>query len=390
MSHDEKLPLAGGIPPRADTPLAAPAPRFTALLQCPQLQILVTNPIWTISDVNKRPLDVRTLFSDHPVGAKANDERAVTSIAALYKVLGGARLTNLATFWNYDLSSFMLLDVESHADKALIARMATLPAVYAEYSLSGRGMHLVMPMPKLPDGVAFPEVRHARVLHGDTDDWEIHLRHWVTFTGLSIPINTTVEGEALWLDMFTEAATRYVHRHAGMGPDGGTTVSSERLKRFEEHPPRFMDEVIASFSRPDNRPAKTQADFRYDKPHRGKGPFDMSRFEMSCLCHYAWILVKDMRNGRFCKEQRPHPDGRRDADDPIQVISRDQWGNEELAYILYEAARTGKAGFKHRAKHDEYRLGVPYLYYQAMGAVDFVQRSVDRTIERAIAKEPTP
>lgn len=338
----------------------APSPPFVDLLRCPQLHTMTSNPIWTVSDVNKRPLDVRTIFTDHPAGARPNDEGAVTSIRSLYRTLGPSGMTNLATYWNYDLSSYMLLDVESHADPALLARMTTLPAVYAEYSLSGKGMHLVMPMPDLPDGQVFPEVRYATVLHGDGDDWEIHLRHWVTFTGLSVGLEPTDEGRALWTSMFVEAATRFARSHDGTsGPM--TDHSDQGLAAMDADPPELMDEAIESFGRVANRPRKTKADFRYDRPHRGKGPYDLSRFEMSCMCHYAGRLLRDMEAGRFYT-----------ADGRAVDVAHDQWTPTQVAYILYRAADAGLAGFEHRAKHDTKRLGVPYLYHEALCAVDLV------------------
>ena len=344
-----------------------PDARFDALFAVPELADLALLPIWTVSgqpDVRYRhgdgvkvPLNVSSLTGGHPFGAKPDDPDAVTDIETLRSMFDGRMPPNLAMFWNYDRDGLVLLDVESHASPEVLRVVPSLPSLYAEASLSGIGRHLVMALPEDDDRLAV--LRRVTTLRGPNGDWELHLRHWVTFTGNAVPSHPTDRGNERWLAML-DALLEHAHASNPSAP-----IIPADIQALEANPPAFMDEVILSFRAPLNRPRKGRGDFLYATPQPGKEPWDASRLEIHCLDHYAMLLARDMARGCFVTidgERVPIPD--------------DLWSDDEVAYILWKAAERGDAGFQRRAKHEEVRLGQPFLLYRAQQAVQYAREKL--------------
>lgn len=345
--------------------------RYERLLKSPELAPLVRFGTWTVSglpderyrqseDDTKVPLNFRALTRGVHFGARVGDEDATTDLDTLMGAFGG-NPPNLAVYWNYDELPYPLLDIESHAEPELLELASHMPALYAESSLSGRGRHLVMP---LPDGADVSELRGAHNMHAEEDghldgDWEIHMRHWVTFTGYAIDVTPTGAGSDAWDGMFMRAVEAHRSRASVVGT---VTAADVDLDRMEREPPSHMREILSSFGRPRNRPKRSLGDFTYAKTKaaagRNSSDVDYSAYEGHCMAHYAWILMRDMAEGLFVA-----------GDGTVVRIGHDEWDDGELAYILYTAAANGLAGFSHRDKHDGVRCGMPYLLYEARRVV---------------------
>lgn len=345
---------------------------FHALLADEALRPLTLAGRWTVSgepceryrhgDGDKIPLNIASVYRGEAFGARLGDEDAVTDIASL-KTAFGALPPNMATFWNVDEYPCLLLDIESHADPAMLAESASYPALYAESSLSGVGRHLILPLDSVDEDLS--ALRMVKTLRSPDGDWEVHLRHWVTFTGNDVPVTASDEGAAAWRARFSEMMRgRNDPANPWAGDPHGVSLD---LASLVARPPAYMADVLSSFRRFANRPRKRPDDFAYKRRPVGKGPYDVSRYEMSCMCHYAIQLIRDMERGLFIT-----------FDDRIVRIRTDEWSDDALAYILYRAADAGALGFSHRDKHDTLRLGLPYLLYESIKAVDFARSVLSR------------
>src|SRR5699024_2889070 len=83
-----------------------------------------------------------------------------------------------------------VLDIEKTCPDELKEALCRLPALYRERSMSGQGVHLVLPLPD-----SFEDFRDAaakRVVKGPHGWYEILLGHYVTFTRDVLPEPTNV------------------------------------------------------------------------------------------------------------------------------------------------------------------------------------------------------
>ena len=348
---------------------------FHALLSDAALHPLTLADRWTVSgepceryrhgDGDKIPLNIASVYRGEAFGARLGDEDAVTDIAGLHTAFGGLP-PNMATFWNVDEFACLLLDIEAHADPVMLAESASYPALYAESSLSGVGRHLILPLDSVDEDLT--ALRMVKTLRSPDGDWEVHLRHWVTFTGNDVPVCATEFGAAAWRAHFSKMMRG---RTGVTGPWAGDAHDvSLDLAALVARPPAYMVDVLSSFRRMCNRPCKRPDDFAYKRRPAGKGLYDVSRYEMSCMCHYAIQLIRDMEQGLFIT-----------SDDRIVRIRADEWADDALAYILYRAADAGALGFTHRDKHDTLRLGLPYLLYESIKAVEFARSVLARPVD---------
>ena len=343
--------------------------RYEALFGCKALAPLLRSRAWTVSGKvdrkyahgrprRKTPLNLPALMRGVHFGARYADPEDMGTAEQVMGLFGGAPPPNLAVYWNVDLCHYVVLDVESHADDGLLDAAMGLPAVYAESSLSGRGRHLVMPMPDLKPAER-RMLREKKNLQMEDEGWEIHLRHWVTFTGYALALREDPDGAGLWRSMFARAMERRASDGAAL--PGGTGdfpgVDGSGLPKGPE--PSHLREILSCLGRPGNRPRHGIEHYRYrNGPPAGKGPYDMSAWEMGCLDHYAILLMRCMRDGFFI-----------DAAHAVVHIGHEEWDDAAMAAILYRAVLAGVLPIEHRDKHDTYRNGRPYMYEEACSAV---------------------
>ena len=115
-------------------------------------------------------------------------------------------LSNSAMYLNGDECGFAIVDIEKTCPKKLKEKLLSLPWHYAETSLSGKGIHLVIDYPKnLID--KYPNANKAKV-QDSNKTYEILLHHWVTFTRnaidpAKIPQRGTLSIEDCLEDLFS-------------------------------------------------------------------------------------------------------------------------------------------------------------------------------------------
>ena len=138
-------------------------------------------PRWTVSDSEKKPLNLRALM--------AGDDRLGGAISPTISYLGTLEelvttipaATNHAFFLDSLEDELMVLDIEPSCPIGLLEDLLRLPALYRETSMSGLGHHLILPLP--PSAHTRPQALAQRKLRDRFGWFEVLQRHYITFTG---------------------------------------------------------------------------------------------------------------------------------------------------------------------------------------------------------------
>lgn len=151
----------------------------------PVIQHLGTFRAWTITQPeDKKPMSFYAmrhfLCLDELVGAHKNEPLDRATLDELVEAFPNA--ANNALQLNGFDQGYIVLDIEKTATRETRERMLALPWLYAETSMSGRGLHLVLPLPY--DLFArYPYAQLKNVLKAPDGTWEALIAdHWVTFT----------------------------------------------------------------------------------------------------------------------------------------------------------------------------------------------------------------
>lgn len=273
---------------------------------------------WTVNDTGKKPLDMRAYMEDgRRFGARFRDRR---SLAALDTVLSAAPSDATNVAYALDGSDgFVVLDIEAKCPPDMrdsLLRMALPLAVWSEHSMSGTGIHVVLPP---PEGTSTSPTAVAPVLNPG-GDWEILVHsHFVTFT-MDGPVAPPPAGDSpSWADTWNGVMR---------GPHSSRTFGADTA----DIPMPAGHEVRAS----------ALAALVTPRPVQDFGG-DMSRWEMSILDALALRLPS--------------------------VGPFDGWDDGALVSLVAEAAAYI---IPHRAKHDTMRCGLPFLVWRASQAIGYV------------------
>lgn len=188
--------------------MAMPALDFSAFMSHNFIAGIKNNPRWTISTASKMPVDIPYLETyGQIIGASfANDNQPLVDLNKLKALIvdqNQLSINNVAYYLKQALDNFFVLDIEPKCPLDIRNRLLTLPYVYAEYSMSGKGFHLVFKRPKNPP-VQRPELFTAKpaIKHPD-GIYEFLLNHYVTFTGAIIspvPGTARLPESELWTE----------------------------------------------------------------------------------------------------------------------------------------------------------------------------------------------
>lgn len=174
------------------------------LLETPALEKLAANPRWAVSTPNKMPLAVRDYCETGAVrGASCHVEEDMCTLWEIAEMLPSA--PNAAYYLNKALDDYAVFDVESKASAELKRSFLRLRWSYAEVSMSGQGLHLLIPLKDISQLLDRYPYAQRRVIKAKDASWELHLEHWVTFTGMAIdPMEVEGYGEAEPADLIED------------------------------------------------------------------------------------------------------------------------------------------------------------------------------------------
>ena len=305
----------------------------------PVIRQIAADEKWTISTADKIPVDMYNLIYHRKVsGATFQDSRSLCTLDELIKALPHA--PNHTYYLNAVESGFVIVDIEPSCPEEIKQELLQLPYLYGEVSNSGKGYHLVMPLPKnfnnYPDVTGKPAIKEK---HGY---YEILLNHYAMFTKRTIPKAT---GNKNFEQLYGELA-------AAQKPAKRTDFY---LNDFDENidiPEK--DRLLNALS--DTQPKKTLNDFNGDE----------SRYEFAVAMVYNTKLatvILALKKQIKAQETNVQPH---------------EYTKEERAYLIYSAL---KENLPYREKHNTIRQGLPWLLYLAQEVIAKADEQSDSDIE---------
>lgn len=305
------------------------------------VQLLAGHSRWSVSGRlgddpekdAKAPIDMRALMTNGRIrGAWEISDRCLVTLDELKTFLPNA--ANNAFYLQAQTDGLLVLDIEKTCPPEIAAQLLGMTeALYSELSMSGRGYHLLLPLPS--NFWDYPLAVSKKVLREEHGYYEILLDHWVTFTRNDVPAERYVDAEGVlpvspaWDELYASLAELAVE-----APTVELDISAEKPEIPRE------EQILDLMTR--QPPKRDLASFHGD----------YSRWEFSILGvlynRLAAILVA-------VKDVVDHP-----------------YDEGDQAWLVYLA---GQKIIPARDKHDEYRNGMPLLLNAAVSLV--ARRSAD-------------
>lgn len=301
-----------------------PHSAFPEFYTNPIIGAIADVPRWTVSDNAKVPINMRELISSGRVwGAHEISDQCLVRLDELTRFLPTA--ANNAFYLRAQTDGFVVLDIEKTCPPEVSQRLLSLPNLWVEPSMSGKGYHLVMPLPS--NFWDYPIAVGKTVLKEVHGYYEILLDHWVTFTRTSLPASAlppqNFEAGA-WEEVYADLA-----KDAVESPVSEFDITAERPEI-----PR-LEQIIELMTR---RPLeKSPEDFHND----------YSRYEFSAL----GILYNRLKTILIAVSE---------------VETEAVYDEAAMSWLIYEAAVRMLPA---RDKHEEVRNGMPLLLNAAVSLV---------------------
>lgn len=278
----------------------------------PFIKSIADNEKWTVSDNKKKPIDMYSFIYKKTIkGALYTDDKSLVSLKTLCQVLPNA--TNNAYYMDALIDNFVVLDIEKQCPPEIKEKLLKTPYIYGEYSLSGKGYHLIFPIPKC--FTKYPIAQKKIVMKESHGYYEILLQHYVTFTRNMLPPSVGTEN---FEELFEQMASEQKETHR-------TNIDVDEL-RPDKIP--FEDDILYVLNHQDYK--KKLNDFSND----------ISKYEYGFIGFLHYKLKRLLSVPKYKKEHEYTPN--------------------EKAWLLYQIA---KDKIPYRPKHDESRDGLPWLLY---------------------------
>lgn len=279
---------------------------------------LAKSPRWTVSDIDKMPIDMRELKQNDRIrGAYEKSESCLMRLDELVEFLPNA--ANHTYALNVHIDHYLVLDIEPKCPPEVARDLLAMPSVYSELSMSGKGYHLLMP---LPAAFADYPIAATKVFLREEHGWyEILLDHWVTFTRKPVPadhLGDVAAPSRSWDQLYSDMAET-----AALVQSDADTRNAVSVDK-----PEIPGESDAIYVMTSQGLPKSLSDFNDDN----------SRFEFSVL-------------GTLFQRLSPALPYLEQEHDITYTASMKAW-------LLYEGA---VRLLPHRAKHDQTRNQLPLL-----------------------------
>lgn len=292
---------------------------FPEFYNNPLIQRIKNISKWSVSDKNKRPIDMHKLKDYGEIrGAEFTDDRSLMTLTELCDFMPDA--TNHAFYLDALTDGFVILDVEPKCPDEIKQKMLSLPYLYGEVSMSGKGLHLVFLLPECIND--YPAALKKVVFKEENGYYEILLNHYVTFTRRAISPYFNIpdkSNENAFIELFRQMASvqKEVHRN------------DVYVDKLEPKDIPMQDVILDILSHQHYK--KTVTHFLGD----------MSEYEYAHIGFLYYNLKMILKL------------------DMIQS-KKNEYTDQEKAWLLYYAAQDT---IPYRAKHDEQRYGLPWLLY---------------------------
>lgn len=271
-------------------------------------------PHWAFTDPeDKKPINLKALIE---TGMKipckwmlGEEQETLTDLTHILK-----SVPNLAFLLDVKKTGFVILDIEPKCPDDLKEKLLRSNWIYAEKSMSGKGLHLLFRAPANLNN--FENARNKTVIRKKNGDYEILMCHWVTFTGQRVerPKELETSIEEIYADLASTTREKQI-------PVQNTDIliPFDKIPRAKE----VIEDVIRT-----SRFKKTLEDFDNDE----------SVFEFSnMLCYYKQCRFMMLTAKKYMVEQ---------------------YGEDDVLSVAYY---TILRVLPKRDKHRTLRNGIPYL-----------------------------
>lgn len=309
---------------------------------------------WSISTRSKKPIDMGWLrrasgnarhvsidfdkMEAEPPGARMTDPTTMMTLDELTDFVPDA--PNVAYYLDAWYDDMVLLDVEPHARSSTISRALALDAPYREVSMSGHGFHMLFETPN----ALFERYPNAvrSVIKQRQGEYELHLRHWVTFTRITEDVERA------------RIAREHRNTPSIFQPSEGASFEKfiTPLLRVQDPLPTISDIPID----PNTALTDDQADlveWLVRQPsvvyRRTPSDFDndMSRWEFGYIAHIYAMVCRELREYDLCGHHI------------LPCVSATPADAVMMTYCV------AKRVMPYRQKHATTRRGLPWLLWDA-------------------------
>lgn len=333
---------------------------------------LAAQRLWTVSDTSKRPVDIVSALATSQCprcgrpdcadvhGAQLSDADAqLLTLDELTTALPNA--SNVATHLDWRSSGLMVLDIEPECPAEVVDQLLRLvtgntaspvpSALYSEVSGSGRGYHLLLPVPS--NIASFPRAARAIKLQHPQRWYEVLLYHWTTFTRRQIPPERLAAAAAVptgamltWEGVFGQLVE--IAPGGEAAGEGAPGQYDQALALSDDLDLTPMESEVAK-AVTENLGHEVAKDLNDDFAG------DTSRWEMSRLIRIAAIAQAKLHVRRSID---------RITGTSTQTPEQDK---QQLLRVVHHVARDT---LPPRHKHDERRSGASYLLKRCAEALD--------------------
>ena len=300
-------------------------PQYEAFYTNPVIQKLADNERWTISNQDKKPLDVteyletKDLPQPHIWGVAF--DRGHNPYVNLDTILEEFPTAfNNAYALNYALDGIVVMDIEKTCPDNIKEQFLKLPYLYAETSMSGQGIHLIFETPKCLEN--YPIAQKKLALKDKNGYYEILLNHTITFTRNVLPPQTPTLGIEVFENIVENLAV-----------EAKETAQKAELAEIQLN---FDPTTIFAY----DSLMEAASRYTYTKTPTNFGG-DMNRYEYGFVGGYYHHMMKVIKNYPNLQKQHTYTDN-------------------EIIWLVYSAVKTY---IEYRPKHDETRNGMPWLMY---------------------------
>lgn len=278
---------------------------------------------WTVSTRNKVPIDMKTLkFRDRLNAAKYTDSLSLATLDEVNNIIPNA--ANYTFYLDALEEGFCVLDIEPKCPDDIKTKLLQMPCLYAETSMSGKGVHLVF---RCPFDVldTYPIAKEKVVFKEEHGYYEILLNHYVAFTANQIDA-VFGEDDGLFSKLFSEMASNQKQ----------TLKADIEMIKLDSVRTTYTLQIMSALRGQAHSYLKTPADFNND----------FSKYEFGFASSLFRKLEKILQ---------------------YPLIKADhEYTDSEKAWFLYKILFEK---LPHRPKHDEQRIGMPWLLYLAFDVI---------------------
>lgn len=346
-----------------------PVLNMNDFMQYPIIQYMSNQENWTVSDVDKRPINVTEYMKTGKLfGASFKYGNPLTTLAKIAQSPYPLPDNRAYRFHAKD-EQIIMIDVESYARDAYKKWALNFPCHYLEAS-KNNGLHVVLQVPKKLIPEKYHYLFEMTVFKHESTEFEIIFNnHYGTFTRRTIRCNYAdfeknqeqldqllflLQGISKSVTMEQLEKTKKVQERIAYIEEANT----EKLESFIDYIKQVIEQTIQ----------RTKIKHTLKKYH-----YDESAYEAKSLEEIAKLLYRYyIWQQKETKRKRTHQ-----GEGGFQELAM-QISEEEFIYLIY---MIGQDFLPPREKHQELRVGMPYLLYVAQRAwikVDLWEKEKER------------